>query len=90
MSKEAAEALVSNFEADALNGTNLFKPLKVGKSDLQHRAVLAPLTRMRALYPGNVPNGKLAGEYYEQRSRRPGTLIITEGTFISAQSGGVR
>lgn len=88
MSKEAAEALVSNFEADALNKTNLFKPLKVGKSELQHRAVLAPLTRMRALYPGNVPNGKLAGEYYEQRSRRPGTLIITEGTFTSAQSGG--
>ncbi|OBA26207.1 NADH:flavin oxidoreductase/NADH oxidase [Hanseniaspora valbyensis NRRL Y-1626] len=30
----------------------------------------------------------LAEEYYYQRSQKKGTLIITEGTFISAQAGG--
>ncbi len=29
----------------------------------------------------------LAEEYYHQRSQRPGTLIISEATFISPQAG---
>lgn len=81
-------SFVENFKPLALADTNLFKPIKIGNDELKHRAVMAPLTRMRATHPGNVPSKDLAAEYYDQRSRRSGTLIITEATFPSAQSGG--
>ncbi|QLL31846.1 hypothetical protein HG536_0C00120 [Torulaspora globosa] len=80
-------SFVKDFQPIALGDTNLFKPIKIGNNELKHRVVMPPLTRMRAHYPGNVPND-WAIEYYDQRSKRPGTLIITEGTFPSAQSGG--
>ncbi|CCC69709.1 hypothetical protein NCAS_0D01280 [Naumovozyma castellii] len=79
---------VKDFTPVALGDTNLFKPIKIGNNQLQHRVVLPPLTRMRATHPGNVPNKDWAVEYYNQRSQRPGTLLITEGAFICAQAGG--
>ncbi|KAG5358987.1 Enoate reductase 1 [Yarrowia sp. E02] len=66
---------------------NLFSPIKVGSSELKNRVVLAPLTRTRAL-PGNIPSD-LAVEYYAQRAVAPGTLLITEATYISPGSAGV-
>lgn len=78
----------SDFEPVALKNTELFKPIKIGKITLPHRVVMAPLTIMRALHPGNIPNGDLASTYYSQRSQAQGTLIITEAAFISAQAGG--
>ena len=33
----------------------LFTPLHLGPYRLSHRVVMAPLTRMRAARPGNVP-----------------------------------
>ncbi|CCF57006.1 hypothetical protein KAFR_0B07070 [Kazachstania africana CBS 2517] len=79
---------VKDFKPVALRDTNLFKPIKIGSIEVSHRVVMAPLTRMRAHHPGNVPNKDWSLEYYDQRSRRPGTLIITEATFISPQAGG--
>ncbi|CCF58949.1 hypothetical protein KAFR_0F03530 [Kazachstania africana CBS 2517] len=79
---------VKDFTPIALNDTNLFKPIKIGNIELQHRAVMPPLTRMRAHHPGHIPNKDWTAEYYDQRSQRPGTLIITEGAFISEQAGG--
>ncbi|CAB4255265.1 similar to Saccharomyces cerevisiae YHR179W OYE2 Conserved NADPH oxidoreductase containing flavin mononucleotide (FMN), homologous to Oye3p with different ligand binding and catalytic properties [Maudiozyma barnettii] len=79
---------VKDFTPVALNDTNLFKPIKVGTNELQNRIVMPPLTRMRATHPGNVPNKEWATEYYNQRSQAPGTMLITEGTFISPQAGG--
>lgn len=64
---------------------NLFKHIKVGRMDLQHRVTMAPLTRMRA--PNNTVSD-LHSLYYSQRSSRPGTLIITEATFISEAASG--
>ncbi|KAG5360155.1 Enoate reductase 1 [Yarrowia sp. B02] len=64
----------------------LFSPIKLGSSQLQNRVVLAPLTRVRA-DPGHVPS-KLAEEYYAQRSVAPGTLLISEATYISPGSAG--
>ena len=81
-------SFATNFKPVALGETNLFKPIKVGSCELKHRVVLPPLTRMRAHHPGNVPNKDWAAEYYGQRSKRPGTMLITEGTFTSAQAGG--
>ncbi|CAL9728988.1 NADPH dehydrogenase 1 [Monosporozyma unispora] len=79
-------SFVKDFKPIALGETNLFKPIQVGDMKLQHRAVLPPLTRMRAAH--NIPNKQWTAEYYNQRSKYPGTFLITEGTFISAKSGG--
>jgi N-ethylmaleimide reductase len=58
----------------------LFEPLSVGAVTLSNRVVMAPLTRMRATAPGDVPN-KLIAEYYRQRAGAG--LIVSEGTQIS-------
>ncbi|KZV68719.1 NADH:flavin oxidoreductase/NADH oxidase [Peniophora sp. CONT] len=64
----------------------LFKPLRVGNMLLQHRVVLAPMTRFRAS-DDNVTSD-LSAEYYAQRASTPGTLLITEATIIAPQAGG--
>src|SRR5215471_10312222 len=47
----------------------LFKPLQLGAISLSHRVVMAPLTRLRAAAPDNVPT-ELSVEYYRQRLNR--------------------
>jgi N-ethylmaleimide reductase len=66
--------------------SRLFSPIRIGAIDLTHRVVLAPLTRMRADLPGNVPNDLMA-KYYGQRASRGG-LMITEATFIAPTGNG--
>ncbi|KAE9370938.1 putative N-ethylmaleimide reductase [Stipitochalara longipes BDJ] len=61
-------------------------PLKIGDVEVAHRIAMAPLTRFRAT-DDRVPTPMMR-EYYGQRAAVPGTLIITEGTFISATCGG--
>ncbi|WP_024275156.1 alkene reductase [Hyphomicrobium sp. 802] len=65
--------------------SRLFSPLRLGRYDLAHRVIMAPLTRMRA-GGGNVPND-LAREYYGQRASSGG-LIIAEATQISSSAQG--
>ncbi|ROW04978.1 hypothetical protein VPNG_06973 [Cytospora leucostoma] len=67
--------------------SNLFKPLRVGRSDLQSRIVLAPLTRFRA-NEDHVPIQPLVSEYYAQRASSPGTLLISEAAIIAPRAGG--
>lgn len=64
----------------------LFQPVRIGNVQLQHRVVMAPLTRYRAT-EAHVPTDLMA-DYYAQRASVPGTLLITEATFIAAQAGG--
>ena len=64
----------------------LFKPIKIGRSSLAHRIVMAPLTRFKA--NDQHVHGDLALEYYDQRASTPGTLLIAEATFISPEAGG--
>ncbi|VDB88740.1 unnamed protein product [Peniophora sp. CBMAI 1063] len=64
----------------------LFKPTKLGNLLLNHRVVLAPLTRFRA--DDDSVHTELAVEYYRQRSSTPGTFLITEATVIAPQAGG--
>ncbi|MDR0458807.1 MAG: alkene reductase [Burkholderiaceae bacterium] len=59
----------------------LFESWRAGALTMAHRVVLAPLTRMRAEQPGNVP-GPLMVEYYRQRASQGG-LLISEGSPIS-------
>ncbi|KAG5637070.1 hypothetical protein H0H81_005836 [Sphagnurus paluster] len=66
----------------------LFQPIQVGNVKLSHRVVLAPLTRMRSTKSTHIPVVPLVKEYYSQRARVPGTLLITEATDIAPQSGG--
>ncbi|KAJ3513898.1 hypothetical protein NLJ89_g2698 [Agrocybe chaxingu] len=66
----------------------LFQPIQVGSSTLQHRVVLAPLTRYKATPKEHVPIVPLVKKYYSQRGSRPGTLLVTEATFIAARAGG--
>ena len=69
-----------------MSNSQLFKPVKVGNLTLQHRVVLAPLTRFRA-NEAHVPS-PLAPEYYSQRGSVPGTLLVTEATFIALEASG--
>ena len=66
----------------------LFQPTVVGLYALAHRVVLAPLTRFRA-QPDGVP-GPHAATYYAQRAAVPGTLLISEATFIAPFAGGYK
>lgn len=63
-----------------------FDPITVGRVELSTRLVMAPLTRYRA--NTSHVHGELAIEYYSQRASVPGTLLITEATFVSARAGG--
>ncbi len=63
----------------------LFEPIKLGRYNLPHRIVMAPLTRSRARQPGNVP-GPLNACYYAQRASA--ALIISEATQVSMQGQG--
>jgi NADPH2 dehydrogenase len=68
--------------------SKLFTPLNVGNNLLQHRLVMAPLTRYRA--DDNHVQLDIAQEYYTQRASVPGTMLITEATFISPRTSGYR
>lgn len=54
---------------------------------LNHRIVLAPLTRLRNT-PSQVPIPDVVKEYYSQRASTPGTLLISEAVFISPKAAG--
>ncbi|KAK8969935.1 putative 12-oxophytodienoate reductase 4 [Platanthera guangdongensis] len=62
----------------------LLKPYKMGKFNLSHRIVLAPLTRSRSY--GNVPQPH-AILYYSQRTTKGG-LLIAEATGVSETAQG--
>ena len=65
----------------------LFRPIRLGNIMLSHRVVHAPLTRYRS-DSVSAPTD-LTVEYYTQRASVPGTLIITEGAFVSGQASGL-
>lgn len=68
-----------------MSQAKLFTPLKVGAVTLPNRVLMAPLTRLRSIEPGDIPT-PLMGEYYRQRASSG--LIISEATQISAQAKG--
>ncbi|KAL9546816.1 hypothetical protein MBANPS3_006487 [Mucor bainieri] len=67
------------------NNKAIFSPVKIGKHHLQHRVVMAPLTRFRATLDA-VPTDSMV-EQYKQRATEGG-LMITEATFITRLAGG--
>jgi N-ethylmaleimide reductase len=69
-----------------MNFPSLFSPLQVGPYRLQHRVMMAPLTRMRAERSSFAPRA-LNGQYYGQRAT-PGGLIIAEASPVVATGRG--
>jgi NADPH2 dehydrogenase len=69
-----------------MSNSRLFQPLKLGSIELRNRVAMAPLTRFRASDDHSIL--PIAAEYYGQRASVPGTLLITEATYISKQHGG--
>src|SRR5712671_178691 len=69
-----------------LGANKLFTPIQVGSMELEHRVVMAPLTRSRSVQPGSIP-GDLMLEYYSQRASEGG-LTVYEGTSIRSRLGG--
>lgn len=62
----------------------LFRPLDLPALHLPNRVVMAPMTRSRADFHGNV--SPLAADYYGQRASAG--LVVTEAIGISAQAHG--
>ncbi|OWB77797.1 oxidoreductase activity protein [[Candida] boidinii] len=65
--------------------TNLFKPIKVGAIELKHRVVYAPTTRMRNTSE-HIPTDMML-EYYGERAKNNGGLIVTESSITSEKFG---
>ncbi len=74
-----------DFAPPSTSGERLFQPVRLGRYDLPHRIVMAPLTRSRARQPGNLPT-TLNACYYAQRASA--ALIISEATQVSMQGQG--
>jgi len=64
----------------------LTTPIKVGRMELLHRIVLAPLTRSRSKL-NTLTQTPIHAEYYRQRASKGG-LLISEATFISPETVG--
>jgi NADPH2 dehydrogenase len=67
--------------------SKLFQPIRFANLTLQHRVVMAPLTRFRA-NNHHTPTD-LAVEHYAARASVPGTLIISEATYIAQKASGI-
>ena len=65
---------------------SIFSPVRVGRCQLAHRIAYGPMTRFRA--SDDFVHGPLAVEHYAQRGCVPGTLMVTEATFISPRCSG--
>ncbi|KAG9604783.1 FMN-linked oxidoreductase, partial [Aureobasidium melanogenum] len=68
-----------------MSATKLFEPFKLGTVQLQHRVVMAPLTRRRA--DKDHVQLPMVKDYYTQRTSLGG-LIIAEAILISPEHGG--
>jgi NADPH2 dehydrogenase len=69
----------------SLKDTKVFEPIQVGKVTLDHRIVFPPTTRFRS-QDDHSPSD-LNFQYYDERTKFPGSLIITEGTFPTPVTG---
>ncbi|KAF9874704.1 NADH: flavin oxidoreductase/NADH oxidase [Colletotrichum karsti] len=79
--------LLVKIAATNISESRLFKPIKLGNSQLNHRIAMAPLTRYR--HDKNHVAMPFVPRYYGERASTPGTLIISEATGVSMQDTGV-
>jgi len=74
-----------NTGTEEMTNIDLFSPISLGDLTLSSRMIMAPLTRNRAVMPGNVPQAMNA-TYYAQRASAG--LIISEATQVSPEGVG--
>jgi 2,4-dienoyl-CoA reductase-like NADH-dependent reductase (Old Yellow Enzyme family) len=74
------DSLIFNAPQGDERMNKLFSRTHFGPFELNHRVILAPLTRMRT-EEGNVP-GDLMVDYYAQHASEGG-LLITDATAVS-------
>jgi len=79
-----ATAVLDRTPAPKSDPRNVLLPYELGDLKLANRAVMAPMTRSRAV-DGNVPN-PMAATYYLQRASAG--LIVTEASQVSPQGVG--
>ncbi|ABN66026.1 NADPH dehydrogenase [Scheffersomyces stipitis CBS 6054] len=77
---------MSSVKISPLKDSEAFQSIKVGNNTLQTKIVYPPTTRFRALEDHTPSDLQL--QYYGDRSTFPGTLLITEATFVSPQASG--
>ncbi|CUM64877.1 uncharacterized protein PRCAT00002493001 [Priceomyces carsonii] len=77
--------MAQTVDIKALKDTKIFEPIRIGDHTLSNRVVFAPTTRRRAL-DDHTPSD-LQLKYYSDRSEYAGSLLITEGTFVSEEAG---
>jgi N-ethylmaleimide reductase len=65
---------------------SLFSPLRIGRCQLKHRVVMAPLTRMRAAKPSLAPR-PMNAEYYAQRATEGGLIIAEASPVVDSGFG---
>jgi NADPH2 dehydrogenase len=68
-----------------MDQSKLFQSIAVGSNQLSARLAMAPMTRCRA--SDDHVQLPFVKKYYAQRAAVPGTMIITEATLITLQSG---
>lgn len=68
-----------------MDGSRLFKPLKIGNIEVKHRIGMAAVSRCRA--DGDHVPTELMKQYYCQRASVPGTLLIAEANLVSKEQG---
>src|ERR1700747_1200615 len=68
------------------SANKLFTSVRIGSMELEHRVVMAPLTRSRSVQPNGIP-GDLMLEYYTQRTSEGG-LIVSEASQLSHATRG--
>src|ERR1700739_1715959 len=73
---------------NATKTSQLFSPVELGSTRLNHRVVMAPLTRARSIQPDGIPSDLML-EYYTQRTS-DGGLIISEAAQLSLAASGWR
>lgn len=75
----------STFPVEPLNNTKAFEPIKVGENTLSSKIVHAPTTRRRANDDHSPSDLQL--QYYDDRTKEPGSLAVTEAIFVSERTG---
>ncbi|KAH0026035.1 FMN-linked oxidoreductase, partial [Aureobasidium melanogenum] len=68
-----------------MSSSNLFRSLKLGRTELEHRVVMAPTTRL--FTDEDHVQAPSAVEHYVQRASQGG-LVIAEATVVSLELGG--
>ncbi|KAI5905454.1 Enoate reductase 1, partial [Candida parapsilosis] len=69
----------------AIQSSNLFKPIKVGNTVIEHRIAHLPTSRNRA-HPGDHNPTDLEKKYYTDRAKS-GALLVTGATVATPKLG---